>query len=255
MNDIEFFKNFSFNRYEYHGLKNTDNTSGVNLHYIGYMLKGRGIITTANQTVELFEGDMFYIPKRLKYRSEWIGENNGLGNVELDSIGFLYFPTIDSDGYVLGKIDYTDDEFELFKPLSESKDVNIDSIGRMYSFLGKIQCKLKKSTANRCSETVERVLQYMNADHTLTIPEYAGLCGISESLLYHYFKEYSNETPNDARQRIACEKAKIMLSTSNVSIETICDTLSFSSASYFRKTFYKHTGKTPSEVRKESKIF
>lgn len=255
MNDIEFFNSFMFNQFDYHGIKNNDNSHGIGTHYIGYMKRGRGILTTSDKTLVVERGDMFYIPKGLKYRSSWIGDNNGEGHTILDSIGFLYFPTYDSNGYTLQRIDYTSDEFEMYRPLSESKELSVTSIGQMYLFLGMIQKKLEKNLSERASDVVGNALMHMNNDHTLSIPEYAHLCGVSESLLYQYFKEHSNESPNEARQRIACEKAVNLLTTSNLSIEDICDRLQFSSSSYFRKIFYKQTGKTPREIRKSSKLF
>ena len=255
MNDIEFFNNFGFNLFDYQGSKNNDNTHGVGSHFIGYMKKGRGILTASDRTLVVERGDLFYIPKGLKYRSSWIGDEKSDGRVIFDSIGFLYFPTSDANGYTLQRIEYTSEEFEIYRPLSESKELNVASIGRMYLFLGMMQKKLEKNDSERASDVVGNALRYMNANHTLTIPEYAHMCGVSESLLYHYFKEYSNESPNEARQRIACEKAANLLSTSNLSVEDICDRLEFSSASYFRKIFYKQTGKTPSEVRKSSRSF
>ena len=255
MNDIEFFKNFGFNQFDYLGSKSTDNSHGIGRHYIGYMKRGRGILTASDRTLIVEPGDMFYIPKGLKYHSTWIGDNNGKGHAVLDSIGFLYFPTHDSSGYMLQRIDYTSEEFDMYRPLSENKELNVTSIGQMYLFLGMIQNKLEKNTSERASDVVGTALMHMNNNHALSIPEYAHLCGVSESLLYQYFKEYSNESPNEARQRIACEKAINLLTPSNLSVEDICDRLQFSSSSYFRKIFYKQTGKTPREIRKSSKLF
>ena len=50
---------------------------------------------------------------------------------------------------------------------------------------------------------------------------------------------------------IQCENAKALLRQTDYDIETVSELLSFSSSSYFRKVFFKVTGKTPSQIRRE----
>ena len=91
----------------------------------------------------------------------------------------------------------------------------------------------------------------MKDDPHLTIPEYAELCGISQTLLYQYVKRCSGKTPNRLRQEILCEKAAQLLYTTGNTIEEICDRLGFSSAAYFRKVFKAVYGESPSRMRKK----
>ena len=94
----------------------------------------------------------------------------------------------------------------------------------------------------------------MKTDPHKTIPQYAQLCGVSEALLYHHIKKATGKTPNRIRQEILCEKAANILTTTNYTIEEICDMLKFSSAAYFRKVFHDIYHKAPIQIRKEGTL-
>ena len=97
MNDTIFYKNFRFNEYRFLETRHQDNSYGVGFHFIGFMKQGRGRLVSGGQTLELAQGDLFYIPKGCKYHSYWIPE----GKVCFDSIGFLFFPSSTPNGYSL----------------------------------------------------------------------------------------------------------------------------------------------------------
>lgn len=249
MNDTVFCTNFVFNEYCYPETYHRDNSHGVDYHYIGRIKHGRGRILAERQTLEIGENEMFYIPKGCKYHSYWIAE----GYVKFDSIGFLYFPTAAPNGYTLQKIPYDEALFAAFRPLSEDKSVNAASIGALYRLLGLLEPILLPASTKREVAVYENLLLLMERNPHMTIPEYAALCKVSESLLYHYVKQVANKTPNRLRQEVLCKKASALLSTTGYTVEQICDTLGFSSAAYFRKVFESVYQKTPSAVRKENK--
>lgn len=247
MNDAVFFKNFSFNEFYYKETQHRDISQGVALHYIGFMKHGRGRIVSEGQTLEINENEMFYIPKGCRYRSCWISADY----VQFDSIGFLYFPTAKPNGYMLQKIHQNSSVWQAFAPLSASKAVHAASIGALYSLLGVLESVLKPAPLDRDVDICEKAIRYMQEDPHKTIPHYAALCGVSESLLYQYTKKLTGKTPNRIRQEILCEKAKELLITTNYTVDEICDKLGFSSAAYFRKTFHGIYGKPPTQVRKK----
>ena len=246
MNDTEFFKNFGFREFIMNGTHMRDNTHGVECHFIGYMKVGRGILVSDTKSIEVGAKELFYIPKGCKYRSTWIGEEI----VRFDSIGFNFFPTRKASGYELQKIPYDENIHNFYMTLSENKELSTSSIGKLYTLLGMLENVLEKTSLNKPSDTVQKALDLMYRNHMRSIPEYAYECGVSESLLYMYFKEYTKDTPNAARQRIACEKAINLLTSTNLSVEEICSRCGFSSSSYFRKVLFSITNKTPTEIRK-----
>ncbi len=250
MNDTIFFKQFRFNEYHFNETRHVDNSRGIDMHFIGLIKHGRGRIVSKGQTLEICENEMFYIPKGCQYHSYWIADDY----VTFDSIGFLYFPTEKSDGYMLQKIEQNQEIQEAFAPLSESKTLHTASIGTLYGLLGILESKLKSSPLSRDIGIYEEVVQYMKTDPHKTIPQYAGLCGVSEASLYHHTKKATGKTPNRIRQEILCEKAANILIATNYTVEEICDMLGFSSAAYFRKVFHNIYRKPPTQIRKEGTL-
>ena len=251
MNDTIFCKNFRFNEYYLSETAHRDNSHGVDFHFVGFMKHGRGRIVTIDQVLEIEENEIFYIPKGCQYHSYWIAEDY----VCFDSIGFLYFPTAAPNGYALQKIMRDADIIiDAFMPLSKDKAVNTASIGVLYRLLGQLEEILEPAPISNKMAIYERLLQLMQKDSQMSIPEYAALCGISESLLYHNVKEIAQKTPNRLRQEIQCQKAAELLYTTNYTIEEICDKAGFSSATYFRKVFESVYHKSPSSVRRENSM-
>lgn len=250
MNDAIFFKHFRFNEFHFNETQHRDNSRGVDMHYIGRMKHGHGRIISEGQTLEIYENEMFYIPKGCKYHSYWIADDY----VIFDSIGFLYFPTDKPNGYMLQKIEKNQEIWETFAPLSKNKALHAASIGTLYCLLGILENKLTVSppTIDLC--IYGKAVQYMKEDPHKTIPQYACLCGVSETSLYNYVKKATGKTPNRIRQEILCEKAANILIATNYTIEEICDMLKFSSAAYFRKVFHDIYHKAPTQVRKDGAL-
>ena len=88
MNDIIFAREFGFFEYRINRYRHNDVRAGAPFHYIAYMREGTGRLVGADRTVELKEGDFFYIPDGYPYQSYWRGEDT----VRFDSYGFRHFP-------------------------------------------------------------------------------------------------------------------------------------------------------------------
>ena len=247
MNDQIFCTDFRFNEYRYNETAHRDNSRGVAYHFLAFMKRGRARIETKEMTLEINENDMFYIPKGCQYHSYWIAD----GEARFDSIGFLYFPTSAVNGYCLQKIDYDKSILDAFLPLSRDKTVNASSIGALYRLLGLLEPMLTPASIDKKIAVYENLLRLIEKNAQMSIPEYANLCGISESLLYRYVKEVANKTPNRLRQEVLCQKAAELLFTTNYTIEEICSRTGFSSAAYFRTVFESVYHKSPSSMRKE----
>ena len=247
MNDAIFFKNFRFNEFRFNETQHRDNGKGVNMHYIGFIKHGRGRIISETGVLDIGENEMFYIPKGCRYHSYWIADDQ----VVFDSIGFLYFPTDKPNGYMLQKIEQTPRIREAFAPLTKAKKLNSASIGSLYCLLGILEGELRSAPPTRDIYVYEKAVGCMKEDAHKTIPQYARLCGVSESLMYYHIKKVTGKTPNRIRQEILCEKAAELLTTTNYTVEEICDMLHFSSAAYFRKVFHDVYNKAPTQVRKD----
>lgn len=247
MNDAIFLNNFIFNDFRYQKTKHTDNSHGVEHHFIGKIKHGRGLIETKTQTLEIPTGSLFYIPKGLKYHSHWIAED---GDIHYDSIGFLYFPTQSPNGYALQTIPCDEMLAKMYQPLSDNKTINNASVGQLYCVLSKLEQILQQAPASRADAVLNKLLVLMEQNTERAIAAYAEDCGVSEAMLYLYVKQKLNKTPNTIRQEVKCRRAVQLLQSTNLSVEQVCDRCGFSSASYFRKVLFAVMEKTPSEIRR-----
>ena len=198
VNDTLFCRNFLFNEICFRQSAHRGDMRGVKLHYIGMIKHGAGRLFSQGEELELNEGELFYIPKGCRYRSHWLAEDY----VCFDSIGFLYFPTQASNGYKLQKISYEKGVYDAFKPLSESKAVNASSIGALYQLLGLLEKVMEPAEIQKEFALYEKASLLMQENPQLQIPEYAALCGVSDSQFYHAVKKATNKTPNRIRQDI-----------------------------------------------------
>lgn len=250
MNDITFSKSFNFLTLTFDNFHYTDNRAGIQCHYFAYMLSGRCKITTEFKTVEISEGDIFYIPNKCNYQSYWYGKPE----IKFISLGFLYLPNFDYRVYPVQVIPFNDSAAKLFRLLSKQKQLSACDIGLFYTLAGILLPLMSHKTVCRTREIVEQTENYLMQHPFAQTSDLAKNCAVSEAALYSAFQKSSEITPNQMRNRILLEKAKDILITTDKSIEYISNSLQFSSASYFRKKFKKYFNITPKEMRKKYRI-
>ena len=249
MNSMNFFNGFRFNIIKYDKYHLTDNTkTPVPYHFFACLIKGTAKIETNDIVLNLKPGEIFYIPKGLKYRSQWFGEEGD--KVEFYSLGFELSPI--NKTFSLQKINCSDKAREVFCELCKDVPFKEKGIGKLYYFFEQVYDSMQLSEKNFPNQLLEKAIEYTTNNPNAKITEIATQCHISESGIYLLFKKQMGKTPNDIRHKILCDKAKTMLSTTNKSVQEISDALGFSSTSYFRKFLKAHTGKTPREIRKEA---
>ncbi len=239
---------FCFNSLVFSKGKYTDNRAGSPYHYLAVMLKGYGKIVSKESTIELSPGDVFYIPEGLPYQSYWDSEDD----IKLLSFGFHHFPEAKSKQFVLQRINCNDNIKKKIKEIPIKTTVDSGVIACFYSVLSEISEILEHNPNNTKREIIEKAEQYIYDHLDCSVSDVAKHCLISKSALYHIFNQESALSPNQLIQKIRCLKAKDLLTTTDKSVQAICDELSFSSTSYFRKVLKVHTGKTPLEIRKEA---
>ncbi len=253
MNNAEFYKNFVFALYKFQNYNYTDNSKnqGSPSNFVAMMLKGSAILKTKNTSLEIKEGDIFFLPKNLLYQSYWYGDKNG--DIEFLSLSAQNLPLKDNLRLTLQKIDCDTDTASILNGFFDDLSVNCKTVGLYYSFLGKVMPNMQRDPTHH-ELILEKALHYIYSNPSAQASDIATSCNISEPTLYNIFKKNLNKTPNDVKQQVLCEKAVHLLSTTSLSIEEISSQLQFSSSSYFRKILKRHTGKSPSTIRKEASI-
>ena len=244
MNNTVFSKSFNFNTIRFDTYHYTDNRGGTVCHYLARLDRGRARIVWDGGTLELNEGDHFYIPMGMSYRSYWYGEPE----IEFVSLGFVYFPNESGSTYPLQKVFPDGEGRELFDKIKTEQDHSCSNIGVFYTLLGRL-LGLMEADTDAHHGTLARAIDFINKNPDASVPEIARHCNISESGLYYVFKKYAKTTPNGYRLSLKVKKAKALLTTTDLSIEEISDRCGFCSSGYFRRVFKSIEGTLPSRVR------
>ena len=251
MKDILFSDNLYFRTYVFESNHHTNNLSGAPRHYFAWLEAGHCRIVSAERTIELQSGDLFYIPKGLSYQSYWTSRDQ----IRFKSLGFHFFPECGTRQYPLQKIACSKEVSALFQAIPADKEIDSLLLGQFYSAVAAALPCMEYHIPNARAHALEQAKQYMTDHVHCQTADVARHCTVSESALYRIFREEAGLTPNALRQKILCEKAIQMLATTDRSVQAISDALGFSSTSYFRNVLHKHTGKTPLEIRRDAGNF
>ena len=250
INDTVFAQSFRFTTFNYNKFRYNDNRMGAQTHYIAYMIRGSARLVTESEQFSITEGDVFYIPRGLKYESFWSGEPN----IEFASLGFKYLPAFNSENFKLQLIDADDTCKKSIVELAGCEALSCEKIGALYTIFGSLIPKMQHSSKDKTNEFLIRVKQYIAKNPNESVAKIAKRFAVSESGLYSIFKKHSDKSIGEYREAVVMNNAKELLISSDTPIEAISDKLGFSSSSYFRKRFKAHFGSSPREVRKKSGI-
>lgn len=239
-----YFINMYFSKYHY-----TDNRGGSPFNYLAYMVKGCARIVSKNKTINIKEGDVFYIPKNLSYQSYWHGEEE----INFLSFGYDSLNINDKTKYELQIINCTDEIKDKIKDIpTKGSDIDCHTLSRFYGVMAEVIPMLSVASQKIEDVLIGRIKECIEKNPYSTMDEIARLSAVSESYLYYLFKKTEKTTPNDYKQMILCRMGIELLLTTDKKVEEICNIINFSSSSYFRKVLKKHTGMSPRDIRKQS---
>ena len=245
-----FSKSFLFNLFSFENYNYTDNRAGIGSHYFAYMISGNCKIVSDTEIVYVKQGDIFYNPYGCKYQSFWYGEPE----IKFISLGFRFMPNFEKKNYAPQVLSHNDEAVKLFYHFTSDKMLQSSDIGVFYTLVGILIPTMKDNATCRTKELVNATKRILFENPFLPVSQLAKRCTVSESMLYAAFKKSSDVTLNELRNQIIIVKATILLVTTDMPVEEISRQLQFSSCSYFRKIFKKHTNMTPREMRKSNNI-
>ena len=123
-------------------------------------------------------------------------------------------------------------------------------IGMMYSLERNIELKTRNQAhvdmINRAQLRIRESLE-----SSLTIQQVAEELGVSYSNFRKLFKEFTGFSPATYQHDLRLQRAKELLSTTDMSIKEIAYRLNFESPDYFSAKFKIKTGRRPSELRNQ----
>ena len=120
-------------------------------------------------------------------------------------------------------------------------------IGIMYSLERNIELNKNQQQVDMVSKARLRIRESLESD--VTIQTIAEELGVSYSNFRKLFKEYTGLSPATYQQDLRLQRAKELLSTTDMSIKEIAYRLDFESPDYFSAKFKLKTGRKPSEFR------
>lgn len=216
---------------------------------LGIILKGSGAYIYLNKRLTVSEGDAVFIPENIYCYSEWHG------TPDIEVLYLSCFMHYESYRYEPQLIDLDEDDKQRIVRISEllsSGGLNsLEAYSEFYKLLQTIIVKMKPSEAEY-DKTLQTAIEYITANwqESLSVPELARRCLVSESTLYHLFQRELKQTPisflNSVRINIAIE----YLENSSLSVSAISEAVGFKSENHFRKLFTALTGTTPLKYRK-----
>ena len=235
----------------------------LNEYQLLYLTEGSGTFHSATvKEAKLTEGDLFllfpgewhsYHPDpKTGWKSYWIGFKGRNMDDRVRS-GFL------SPVKPIYHVGFSDEIVHLYKEAYDSAVIEAaysqqlmagivnHLIGMMYSLELNIQLSHNQSHVDMISRARLRIREALESD--LTIQQVAEEMGVSYSNFRKLFKEYTGLSPATYQQDLRLQRAKELLSTTDLSIKEIAYKLNFESPDYFSAKFKAKTGRRPSELR------
>ncbi len=246
MNDTLFTNSFVFREIHRGKHASSDLSGGSPLHFIAYMIRGTAKIVSADREIHAAEGEIFYIPKGLPYRSYW----QDTEDVTFLSLGFPYFPNPDKKDYPLQVVATDEEGLTLLRRVPIGLRTTPQGIAAFYTLLSHLIGHMQDSTPCRSRQLVLKAERLLWENTDLRPTDIARQLGICESALYAAFAKLGEGTLHDMKEKILFQKAKNLILTTDLPIERISEQLGFCSCTYFRKRFKAHFDITPREMRK-----
>lgn len=238
----------------------------LNEYQLLYLTEGEGTFQSTNQKpVRIKQGDLFllfpgewhtYHPLPQKgWKSYWIGFK-GRNMDDRVRAGFLS-PTkpIYHVGFSSEIVHIYEEAFCKAKEEAAYSQQTLAGIvnylvGLMYSLERNIVLNKDYNYADIMNRARLRIRESLES--SITIQEIAEELGIGYSNFRKLFKEYTGVAPAMYQQELRLQRAKEMLSTTNLSIKEIAYRLNFDSPDYFSAKFKIKTGSKPSEFRQDT---
>ena len=227
---------------------------GASFNFFAVIKSGYAILTSSDKRVELYPGELLYIPRGLVYTSEWYGENGCV----FYSMPFTFRYLSENSAYELQKISPENMNFRLiFDKIYDCRtNEQAKSLSLFYELYGEAAGRLEKSELSFDNSRVSLAVRYMESHvaENFDVPVLARMCGMSESGFYAEFKNLTGYTPIEYKNILRCRRASELLCNTSETVEVIAERVGCTDASYLRRLLYKEIKKTPKQIRAEKQL-
>ena len=227
---------------------------------LGLVLDGKGVYRDCERgtDVTVTAGDLIFVPIGSRYVSHWQGEPH----ISYVSMHFIFdYPSVftRASGFHLQRVtptdiprtraifdralaDYRGDERSRLAVLSD-----------FYALLADILPHLQASPAKQDADLrILRALKLVEERYReeLSVTDLAAAANMSVSRFFPLFRRIVGMTPVEYLNHYRVGRAVILLmSSADYSVEEVADLTGFQSATYFRRVFKSHTGRSPRDYR------
>lgn len=237
----------------------------LNEYQLLYIVEGKGEFSSSHvEPTNIHGGDMFllfpgewhsYHPlEDVGWKSFWIGFK-GKNMDDRVRAGFL------SPEKPIYNVGFSEDIMRLYRDAyrnAVSEMANYQQvlagmvnhlIGMMYALERNKQFTHDKVHVDVINRARLRIRETLESE--LSIQQIAEECSISYSNFRKLFKEYTGVSPALYQQELRLQRAKELLSTTDLSVKAIAYRLNFESSNYFSSKFRAKVGVSPGEYRRK----
>ena len=222
---------------------------GAPKNYLAMILQGSAQLQCGGRTLPLSVGELLSSPQGCIYESEWFADGE---NCILYSVGFIFRAQRENARFPLQKVPASDEIRALLDRLYQhAPEHPYRAAADFFTLYDIAQELLIPDTENALSHAIAPALLKI-AEHAgapISVPYLAKICHMSESAFYAAFRRQTGQTPVEYSNMLRCRKAVHMLTSTDLSVETIAGLVGCSTPSYLRRLLKQYIGKTPREIR------
>lgn len=235
--------------------------SNLESYELRFTLEGEGILDYNGKTYTLSKGEGYFIDCRRHHYYRTSG-NRWVSTV----LHFNGAPVAPIFNALLqsGSVKFNDSIFPNFEMmqmqlLQEALSVSVHGELKISCWFHVLLTELltlsaKSASSEKTSSIIEKIVHHMQANFKTNISLDA-LCrefGISRTHMNRCFRQHTGFSPHDYLIRLRLNNAKLLLKSTDLSVEAVGIQSGFQDTAYFIQAFKKKEGTTPLQYRKSN---
>ena len=218
----------------------------------GFVVSGSALLTSEDGELRLEKGCFFYLPARLRYRTRWSGDPI----VEYVILSFSAPSALPR--FAPARIDALSGEgtYGIIRLIERAASGTVSdrllASARFFELFYEACAYLTESPQRELSPALRAAVGFIAAHscENYSAAELARSVCLSESRLYHLFREELGVSPLEYRNGLRIERAAALIREGR-GIGEVVSLAGFDSDIYFRRVFKRIIGVTPGEYRKK----